>query len=108
MSQAKTPASTRKPTQFRIAEGRMLVVSAPGRGSWRGVTETTSIDVERARAETPGCAHVVHLNNAGSSLPPRPVLDAVVVHLELEARIGGYEAHAANEQAIQRFYGAAA
>ena len=66
------------------------------------------IDVERARAETPGCAHVLHLNNAGSSLPPQPVLDAVIGHLELEARIGGYEAHAANEDAIDRFYGAAA
>lgn len=67
-----------------------------------------SIDVERARAETPGCEHVLHLNNAGSSLPPKPVLDAVIGHLELEARIGGYEAHEANEDAIERFYGATA
>src|ERR671933_57006 len=66
------------------------------------------LDVERVRSETPGCAHVVHLNNAGSSLPPRPVLDAVIGHLELEGRIGGYEAHAENEEAIERFYGAAA
>jgi selenocysteine lyase/cysteine desulfurase len=67
-----------------------------------------TIDVERARRETPGCEHVTHLNNAGSSLPPQPVLDAVVGHLELEARIGGYEAHEQNEAAIERFYGAAA
>jgi selenocysteine lyase/cysteine desulfurase len=66
------------------------------------------IDVERARAETPGCEHVLHLNNAGSSLPPKPVLDVVIGHLELEARIGGYEAHEANEEAIERFYGATA
>jgi cysteine desulfurase/selenocysteine lyase len=66
------------------------------------------IDVDRARAETPGCEHVVHLNNAGSSLMPQPVLDAVVAHLELEARIGGYEAHDANAEAIERFYGATA
>jgi selenocysteine lyase/cysteine desulfurase len=66
------------------------------------------IDVERARAETPGVQHVLHLNNAGSSLPPKPVLDAVVGHLELEARIGGYEAFDANEEAIERFYGATA
>lgn len=65
------------------------------------------IDVERARSETPGCAHVLHLNNAGSSLPARPVLDAVIEHVELEGRIGGYEAHAQNEAAIERFYGAA-
>jgi selenocysteine lyase/cysteine desulfurase len=67
-----------------------------------------SIDVERARAETPGVDHVLHLNNAGSSLPPKPVLDAVIGHLELEGRIGGYEAHDVNEEAIERFYGAAA
>jgi cysteine desulfurase / selenocysteine lyase len=67
-----------------------------------------TIDVERARRDTPGCAHVLHLNNAGSSLPPRQVLDAVIGHLELEGRIGGYEAHAQNEQAVDRLYGAAA
>jgi cysteine desulfurase/selenocysteine lyase len=67
-----------------------------------------TIDVERARAETPGCRHVTHLDNAGSSLPPQPVLDAVIGHLELEGRIGGYEAHEANEAAIDRFYGATA
>ena len=66
------------------------------------------IDVPRARRETPGCEHVTHLNNAGSSLPPQLVLDAVVGHLELEARVGGYEAHEQNEAAIERFYGAAA
>jgi cysteine desulfurase / selenocysteine lyase len=66
------------------------------------------IDLERARRETPGCEHVTHLNNAGSSLPPQRVLDAVIGHLELEARVGGYEAHEQNEAAIERFYGAGA
>ena len=66
------------------------------------------IDVQRARRETPGCEHVTHLNNAGASLPPQPVLDAVIGHLQLEARVGGYEAHEQNEKAIDRFYGAAA
>jgi cysteine desulfurase / selenocysteine lyase len=67
-----------------------------------------TIDVDRARAETPGCQHVTHLDNAGSSLPPQPVLDAVIGHLELEARIGGYEAHEVNAAAIDHFYGATA
>jgi cysteine desulfurase / selenocysteine lyase len=66
------------------------------------------IDVQRARRETPGCEHVTHLNNAGASLPPQPVLDAVIGHLQLEARVGGYEAHEENEKAVDRFYRAAA
>src|SRR5215207_1811228 len=45
----------------------------------------------RWRADTPGTARRVHLNNAGASLMPAPVLDAVVRHLRREAEIGGYE-----------------
>jgi selenocysteine lyase/cysteine desulfurase len=67
-----------------------------------------TLNVVKARAETPGTEHVTHFDNAGSSLPPQPVLDAVFEHLQLEARIGGYAAHAANEEPIERFYGAVA
>ena len=66
------------------------------------------IDLERARRETPGCAQVVHLNNAGSSLPPSCVVDAVVDHLRLEARIGGYEAADLARDRIERAYHAVA
>lgn len=48
-----------------------------------------SIDVERARADTPGCERVVHLNHAGASLPPQLVLDAQIEWLRTEAVTGG-------------------
>lgn len=57
------------------------------------------MNIERFRNETPACREVVHLNNAGASLPPEPVLQAVLTHLKLEARIGGYEAE--REMAIE-------
>jgi selenocysteine lyase/cysteine desulfurase len=66
------------------------------------------IDLERARHETPGCQHVTHLNNAGASLMPDPVLRGVTDHLELEARIGGYEAAALREEAWHHTYDAIA
>jgi selenocysteine lyase/cysteine desulfurase len=66
------------------------------------------IDVERARRETPGCARVVHLNNAGAALPPAAVTDAVVGHLRLEERIGGYEAAEAAAAEVANAYTAIA
>jgi cysteine desulfurase / selenocysteine lyase len=64
----------------------------------------SGIDLARARADTPGCARVAHFNNAGASLPPRPVIDAVVGHLEREAQIGGYEAEAEAHERLEAVY----
>jgi cysteine desulfurase/selenocysteine lyase len=66
------------------------------------------IDVDRARADTPGCEHVAHFNNAGAALPPRQVVDAVVEHLRLEERIGGYEAAAERHDRVEHTYDALA
>jgi selenocysteine lyase/cysteine desulfurase len=70
--------------------------------------QSDAIDVERARRETPGCTRVTHFNNAGSSLPPKPVLEALMGHLQLEAEIGGYEAADAASEKRSHAYDAVA
>lgn len=67
-----------------------------------------SIDLERVRRETPGCAYRVHLNNAGASLMPEAVSDAVLGHLRRESEIGGYEARAEAEGRVAAVYGSVA
>lgn len=66
------------------------------------------MDIELIRAHTPGTRHAVHLNAAGASLPPEPVLAAVVAHLTLESEIGGYEAADAVADKIADSYAALA
>ncbi len=65
-------------------------------------------ELTRLRADTPGCAERIHLNNAGAGLMPAPVLRVVTEHLELESRIGGYEAADARAAAIEDAYAAVA
>src|SRR5476651_237140 len=63
-----------------------------------------TLDLARLRTETPGCAHVLHLNAAGSSLPSQRTLDATLDHLKLEATIGGYEAADQMRSELDGFY----
>src|SRR6267378_722767 len=67
-----------------------------------------TLDVPLLRSDTPGVGNVLHFNNAGAALPPRPVLDAVTSHLAREAAIGGYEAAAEAADRLADVYDAVA
>jgi cysteine desulfurase/selenocysteine lyase len=65
-------------------------------------------DLQTARRDTPGCDNVLHFNNAGAALMPKQVLQSCVDHLQLESRIGGYEAAALSHESVERVYTSAA
>lgn len=60
------------------------------------------------RADTPGCAGRIHLNNAGAALMPRAVQQAMHDHLALEGELGGYEAADARAEAVAAAHAAVA
>jgi cysteine desulfurase/selenocysteine lyase len=65
-------------------------------------------EIARVRADTPGCARVAHFNNAGASLPPKPVLETYLAHVRREAEIGGYEAQEEAQSRIDAVYASVA
>lgn len=69
---------------------------------------SAAIDVAAVRAATPGAARAHHFNAAGCSLASTATLAAVIEHLELEARVGGYEAAAEVRSRLEAVYEAAA
>ncbi|MFZ2100527.1 MAG: aminotransferase, partial [Oricola sp.] len=62
------------------------------------------IDIEKARADTPACEKVLHFNNAGSSLMPTPVFEALQAVLHDENTLGGYEAERRAADDLASFY----
>lgn len=60
--------------------------------------------VQSWRNDTPGTAKVVHLNNAGASLMPQQVFDAVTHHLRDELLLGGYEMATAKKAELEELY----
>jgi selenocysteine lyase/cysteine desulfurase len=62
------------------------------------------MNIDTLRHQTPGCKTKIHFNNAGASLMPRPVIDAMLQHIQLEATIGGYEAADQKAKEIAGFY----
>lgn len=63
-----------------------------------------NIDIDKIRQQTPGVKTVNHLLASGSALMPQPVIDAITDHIQLEARIGGYEAAAEMSQSLDNVY----
>ncbi len=64
-----------------------------------------SSDVIRWRQDTPGCSRVTHLNNAGAALAPHVVRKAIDEHLDLESKLGGYEAAELRAGEVREVYG---
>lgn len=63
-----------------------------------------NLNIEQLRADTPGCERVVHFNNCGAGLMPRPVLEAVKGYLDAEASAGGYETAEARQDELDAVY----
>ena len=62
------------------------------------------IDLDRIRADTPATARRAYLHNAGAGLMPRPVVEAMHRHIDLEAEIGGYAAAGREAERLQAVY----
>lgn len=65
---------------------------------------STEFSLEAVRAATPGVDNVIHLNNAGSALPPAVVTDTVVDYLRREEAIGGYETADEHDGQLEAVY----
>ncbi len=67
-----------------------------------------NLDINRLRQETPATAGLIHFNNAGASLPPTPVIEAVIGYLNDEATLGGYETEAKYGPQFKNIYSSVA
>jgi len=61
-------------------------------------------DIDRARDDTRALPELIHFNNAGSSLMPAPVADALYRYLHDEEKFGGYETAELRADELDNFY----
>jgi cysteine desulfurase/selenocysteine lyase len=66
------------------------------------------LTIDQIRADTPATARCAYLHNAGAALMPRPVVDAIKDHIDLEAEIGGYAAARREAQRCEAVYASVA
>lgn len=64
----------------------------------------TSDQISQFRSDTPGTEHIIHLNNAGASLMPTLVKEAIDQYLSAEMTRGGYETAAYQRAGLATFY----
>ena len=72
-------------SSLRVCRTRFWVPVLPS-------TLKMSVNTVSVRADTEGVQNVIHLNAAGASLMPIPVVNRMLEHVKQEAAIGGYEA----------------
>ncbi|WP_333816458.1 aminotransferase class V-fold PLP-dependent enzyme [Tabrizicola sp.] len=62
------------------------------------------LEIRRLRADTPACEDILHFNNAGASLMPGPVVEAMNGVYKDEIQFGGYEAERRAGAELGAFY----
>jgi len=62
------------------------------------------MDLEKIRNDTPGVREYIHFNNAGASLMPRPVIEAVKKYFSDETIHGGYETAEMYASKLEKVY----
>jgi selenocysteine lyase/cysteine desulfurase len=60
--------------------------------------------IKKLRAQTPHLDKGIHLNNAGASLMPSTVIQAIKDQIDLESQMGGYEAANFQKEKNEAFY----
>jgi len=62
------------------------------------------MDIAKIRQDTRGCGQIIHLNNAGASLMPSVVADAIKNYITAEEFTGGYETADQQRVVLDSFY----
>jgi selenocysteine lyase/cysteine desulfurase len=92
------------PRLFLILPLSALTIAEPNSLPKMQIDPITKEELIAIRTQTNGCSSVIHLNNAGASLPPDVVIDTVVAYLKEEATYGGYETEYKNIARIEDTY----
>src|ERR1700684_17658 len=62
------------------------------------------MNIDKIRKDTVGCLDKLFFNSAGSSLPPKTVVEKMTEYLQYEEQVGGYDAAKQRSEDIRAFY----